>query len=114
MGSIGLLLSLFGSGLDRMQRVGEQAHIIIAEKEIINRLSTVNPAVQQKGVGDIGDWTYQWSARPISGFKHVSPHLGEMPYPRYLALFAIDVQIVRPERSEIGLQINRLGWRDTP
>ncbi|MCF7980433.1 MAG: prepilin-type N-terminal cleavage/methylation domain-containing protein [Pseudomonadales bacterium] len=114
MGSIGLLLSLFGSSLDRMQRVGEQAHIIIAEKEIINRLSVINPAKQQKGEGKFGDWAYQWSAHPITSFKHVSDYLGEIPYPRYLALFAIDIEIIRPERKTINLRIHRLGWRETP
>ena len=60
--SMGLLLSIFAGGLDRMSRVEVVSQQLIAEKEIVTRLSLVNPAVTATGEGAIGQWRYVWSA----------------------------------------------------
>ncbi len=112
--SMGLLLQLFGSGLDRMHRVGEHAKLIMAEKEIYHRLSTLNPATATQGKGEVFGWPYNWTARQVEPYRIISEGLGEQTFPRYVALYALDVSLERPERPNLGLEYLRLGWRATP
>lgn len=114
MASMGLMMNLFSSGLDRMHRVGSHAHQIIVEKEINNRLNTTNFARQSEGIGNVEGWSYLWKATQIEGFSHVSEMLGEIPYPRYVALFAIDITIESIAGKKIHWTVKRLGWQDTP
>lgn len=112
--SMGLLLQLFGSGLDRLNRVSLNAHRIIAEKEIINRLSTINPALTAQGKGVVEGLEYSWKAKQLKPYKHVSPALGEIPYPRYVALYQINIELLRQDGYQSHLEIMRLGWKSTP
>lgn len=110
--SMGLLLSLFGSGLDRLNRIEIQAQQIIVEKEVLSRLDFVNPAQQPMGEGVIGDWKYSWAALPVTKFERVADYFGVAPSPRYVALFKIDIQIKPDQYKEFNFQIERLGWQD--
>ncbi len=112
--SMGLLLQLFGSGLDRLNRVSLSAHRIVAEKEIINRLSTINPALSSKGKGVVEGLKYSWKVKQLKPYQHVSPTLGEIPYPRYVALYQINIELIRQDGYKSQLEITRLGWKGTP
>ena len=112
--AMGLLLQLFGSGLDRLNRVSLNAHRIIAEKEIINRLSTLNLALTSQGKGVAEGLEYSWKAKQLKPYKHVSPALGEIPYPRYVALYQINIELLRQDGKSSNLVITRLGWKSTP
>lgn len=112
--SMGLLLSLFGSGLERMARVEDQAQQIVVEKEILSRLSFINPAEIKSGKGTIGDWTYNWTASPSTDFQHVTDYFGAAPYPRYVALFNIDIDIKTDDSKIFEFRVERLGWRSNP
>ena len=112
--SMGLLLQLFGSGLDRLQRVGEQAHLIVAEREIHAQIGLLNLASRSSGTGLAAGWAYSWKARQIEPYRHVSGDLGEAPFPRYVALYAIDVVVERPERPDVEWETQSLGWRASP
>ena len=112
--SMGLLLQLFGSGLDRLNRVSLNAQRIVAEKEIINRLSTLNPALTSKGKGTVEGLEYSWQVKQLKPYKHVSPALGEIPYPRYVALYQINIKLIRHDGYQSHLEITRLGWKSTP
>jgi len=112
--SMGLILQLFGSGIDRMHRVGRHAKQIIVEKEIYSRLSTVNPAELTNGRGVVGDWSYDWTSGQIEPYQHISPVLGEAPYPRYVALYRLTVAMLGPEQESYELDIYRIGWREQP
>ncbi len=114
MPAMGIILQLFRSGLERLHKVGEQAHLIIAQKEIQHRLSTLNPAVKKQGSGVVEGWEYSWAARQKEDYRHVSESLGEIPFPRYVALYSIDVTLRREEQRDISWQMLRLGWRHTP
>jgi len=112
--SMGLLLQLFGSGLDRLNRVSLNAHRIIAEKEIINRLSTINPAQTSTGKGVVEGLEYSWEAKQLKPYKPVSPVWGETLYPRYVALYQINIELLREDGYRYYLEITRLGWKSTP
>lgn len=112
--SMGLLLSLFGNGLDRLERIENQAQQIVVEKEILSRLSLVNPAKENSGKGVIGDWGYNWTASPLTNFQHVTDYFGAAPYPRYVALFKIDIEIQPDDSQALELQVERLGWQSNP
>ena len=58
--SIGVLLQLFASGLDRMHRSGTVAHRILLERQIVSELKSVNPAQQNSGKGSAEGWHYSW------------------------------------------------------
>ena len=113
--SMGLILQLFGSGLDRMHRVGRHAKQTLYEKEIYARLSTVNPAVEKSGEGKLGDWSFNWTVDQVEEFKPVSDVFGDPPYARDIALYRVDVAVDRPDREEdYRLELFRLGWRGGP
>ena len=107
--SMGLLLALMGSGLDRLHRVGAQAQLIIAQKQISNRLSTINPAVVNSAEGQVAGIEFSWVARPQTKFRKVADPLGEVHTSRVAALFSIEITLkTEPERV---WTVTRLGWR---
>lgn len=112
--SMGLLLQIFGSGLDRLNRISLNANLIVAEKEIVNRLNTINPALVSRGQGVVEGFEFSWAAREVSSYMHVTESLGEIPYPRYVALYVIDIDLTRNGEPKTQLNITRLGWRDRP
>lgn len=111
---MGIILQLFGSGLERMHKVGTQAHLIIAQREVQHRLSTLNPALTKQGAGVAEDWEYHWTANKTEDFRLVSESLGEIIFPRYVALYAIDITLSREQQRDISWQMLSLGWRSTP
>ena len=111
---MGIILQLFGSGLERMHKVGTQAHLIIAQREVQHRLSTLNPALKKQGNGVVEGWEYHWTASQTEDYRHVTETLGEIPYPRYVALYAIEVTLSREQQRNINWQFLRLAWRSTP
>lgn len=112
--SMGLLLQLLGSGLDRLHRVGEHAHLMLVEKEIYSRLNTINAAVQVEGKGVAAGWSYQWKASRLEPYRHISGDLGEIPFARYVALYAIDVTIEWSGDDPVTMELLQLGWRASP
>lgn len=114
MASMGLLMNLFGSGLERMNKIGRHAHQIIAEKEIIHRLGSINFAKQQQGKDVVEGYHFAWAAKQIEDFRLVSETLGEGAFPRYIALYRIDITIERDSATNLNWHIKRLGWQDTP
>jgi len=109
--SMGLLLSLFVSSLDRMSRVETQSQQLIAEKEILGRLSLVNPAATRSGKGTAGQWTYSWSAEQVTEFRKITDYLsGEAP-PGHVALFLIRIEMRAPRGKTVERNIRRLGRR---
>jgi prepilin-type N-terminal cleavage/methylation domain-containing protein len=112
--SIGLLLQLLGSGLDRLHRVGEHARLMLVEKEIHSRLNTINAAVQVEGQGVAAGWNYQWRARRLEPYRQVSADLGEAPFDRYVALYTVNVSIEWSGDDPVNMELLQLGWRATP
>ena len=109
--SMGLLLSLFAGSLDRMSRVEAQSQRLIVEKEIVGRLSLVNPAATRSGKGTSGQWAYSWSAQPVTEFRKITDDLiGETP-PGNVALFLIRIEMRAPRGKTVELNIRRLGRR---
>ena len=111
MASMGLLLSLLANSLDRMSRVETHAQRLIVEKEILGRLSLINPAERQSGQGQIGKWTYSWQSQPLTNFQKITDYFNYDVPPRDVALFSISIEIGKPNVKTVNLEIQRLGWR---
>ena len=109
--SMGLLLSLFASSLDRIYRVEVQSQQLIVEKEIITQLSLVNPAITRSGQGKIGKWTYSWRSQPITEFREMTDDISGDTPPGRVALFSIAIEMGAPNGKTVELGIQRLGWR---
>jgi len=94
MMSIGVLLQLFGSGLDRVKRAGEVAHLLTAKRAIIHTLDGINPAAVSAGSGVAEGLRYSWKAVVEEPFQPL--HQYGRTFIRYeLALFAVAVDIER-------------------
>mgnify|MGYP001033784464 FL=1 len=109
--SMGLLLSLFAGSLDRMSRIELQSQQLIAEKEILGRLSLVNPAATRSGKGTSGQWAYSWSARQLTEFRKITDDLVAETPPGDVALFLIRIEMRAPHGKTVELSIRRLGRR---
>ena len=109
--SIGLLLSLFAGSLDRMSRVETQSQRLIVEKEIVGRLSLINPAATRTGKGSLGKWTYHWSSQPLTEFRKTTDYFSSDSTPRKVALFMINIRLGAANGKTVDIEIQRLGWR---
>ena len=109
--SIGLLLSLFAGSLDRMSRVETQSQRLIVEKEIVGRLSLINPAATRSGKGSLGKWTYNWSSQPLTEFRKTTDYFSSDSAPRKVALFIISIRLGAANGKTVDIEIQRLGWR---
>lgn len=109
--SMGLLLSLFASSLDRMSRVETQSQRLIAEKEILVRLSLINPALTRSGKGKVGQWTYTWESEPLTDFRKTTDYFSSDIPQSSVALFSIRIELAHPGNKTANLEIQRLGWR---
>ena len=110
MASIGVLLALFASGLQRMSRAETHAQQLIVEKEVLSRLSQVNPAISRSGSGEVGEWTFNWTARPLTGFKPVTDYFAS-DIPRSVAMFSISLELQKTGDKQAVFEFKKLGWR---
>ena len=109
--TLAALLSLFAAGLDRMQRMEQAAQQLIVEKEIVDRIASVNPVTQPTGEGYLGDWRYTWKARPQAEFKRVTDYFDSEAPTRHVALFVLDIEIEQAGGKSVTLAIKKMGWR---
>lgn len=110
--SMGVLMQLFGSGLDRLYRAGEHARIILAERQIVNALSRLNPASAAQGEGDIEGLHYRWKARPASPFLTMYDSTDTLR--RQVAMYDVQVVVERPADGEVTFVLKRMGWKSQP
>jgi len=110
--AMGLLLNLFASGLDRLHRVSRYSEFIVSQKEINNRLSTLNPALEQSGQGHVSGLLFSWRTSQLSAFQTVSDVLGEENTLRKVALFKIDVTLEAEQSAKREWSLVRIGWRE--
>lgn len=108
--SIGTLLQLFTSGLDRNQRIAQYAHLLTAQRTIAARLDQINPAQQQKGDGTAESLNYQWQAKITEPYQVI--YEAESDFPRELALYSITVELDKPRGGTHEFEIQQIGWRD--
>ena len=109
LASMGLLLSLFAGSLDRMSRVEMQSQRLIVEKEIVGRLSLINPAQTRSGKGNLGKWSYVWRSQPLTEFRETSAYFLSESAATEVALFTI--RLSTANKKPVDIELQRLGWR---
>ena len=108
--SMGVLLQLFGSGLDRIQRAGQTAHLVTAQRVIMHTFESINPAIQSEGEAEAEGLSYSWKAELREPFK---PMRGSEEYiKREIALFTISISVKTMRGKEYSFNFDQLGWRD--
>jgi len=108
MASIGVLIQLFGSGLDRVNRSGKAAHLLLAQKQIVVQLTDLNFAEISAGKGNVEGFQYTWKTTILEGF--VMPEQIARAMTAY-ALFTVTVTISMPGSRNYIFDIKRLGWK---
>jgi|LWDU01.1.fsa_nt_gi prepilin-type N-terminal cleavage/methylation domain-containing protein len=108
--SMGTLLQLFSSGLDRNYRVAEQAQLLVAQRSLVAMMDQVNPAAQKEGKGEIESLEYRWQATQSKPYQTIYEQ--ESHFPRELALFNIEIQINKPRGDVYTFNLQQLGWRN--
>lgn len=107
--SIGVLMQLFASGLDRMHRSGVVSHRILVERQIVSELRTINPAETISGKGSVEGQSYRWQAKAVSEFQLI--HVSMEPSGTSGALFNIHVELMRNGKPERAFELTLLGWK---
>ena len=110
--SIGILINLFAGSLDQLSRIENRAGQLVVEKEIVTRLSLVNPAKETAGQGEVGAWRYQWQSEPETEFRRLVDYFSSESPPRLIALFLVSVEIAGPGGTTKTLEIKRVGWKE--
>jgi len=110
MASLGVLLQLFGSGLDRTLRAGQQAHLLTSQRVIVHVLEGVNPATHQQGRGVAEGLPYHWTANIREPFLKIQDPEGLVD--REAALFTMTVNVQDARTGEYHFSFDQLGWRD--
>jgi len=109
MMSLGILLQLFASALDREHRVGETAHLLTAQRLIIHTIEGINPAINPNGKGIAEGLHYHWNAVVMEPFKKIQSPQGSIQ--RELALFSVKIGIVDARGKQHRFNATHLGWR---
>jgi len=108
--SMGVLLQLFGSGLDRIQRAGQTAHLLTVQRVIMHTFESINPAIQSEGKAESEGLSYTWKASLREPFR---PLRGSEAYiKREIALFTISISVKTMRGKEYSFNFDQLGWRD--
>ncbi len=108
--AMGLLLGLFATSLDRMSRIEVHSQQLIAEKEVVGRMSLINPAEWRTGTGRVGKWKFTWETEALSEFEPTTDYFSSDAPPRNVALFLIKVNMVYVEGKTVDFQLKKLGW----
>jgi len=107
--SIGILLQIFSSNLDKMHHSSIVAHRLLIEKLIVASLQDINPSLQSRGKGKVEGVSYQWSARPIVDFKKSNtPFIKDV---RVFAVYKVKVLLVGPKYIKYHFDVLLLGWK---
>jgi len=107
--SIGVLMQLFSSGLNRMHHAGEYAHLLVSERLILEALAQVNPASKAGGEGIAEGFHYRWRTHIESAWLPIYEPMGVLH--RQAAIYDVHVTIIRPEHPDADLTFKRLGWK---
>lgn len=108
MASLGVLLQIFGSGLDRLHRVDSQSHFLVAGYSIVTELEQVNPAQIRQGEGQIEGLHYRWEVQSQTPWRQA--YDVEEAWHRKLALFDLRVVMTLPSGADFSFTCKRLGW----
>jgi len=111
MASIGVLMQLFASGLDRTQRAGQVAHLLTAQRTIAHELEMLNPAVQKQGEGVAEGIHYRWKVYREAVMKTVYDPDGKLS--RQLGLFEVQVTMQHKRGKSRDFTLHLIGWKDS-
>jgi len=110
MASIGVLMQLFASGLDRTQRAGQVAHLLLAERSIMHELEVINPALQRQGKGVAEGIHYRWKAHGEVAMAPIYDPDGKLN--RQLGLFEVQVAMQNDRGKRSSFTLHLIGWKD--
>jgi len=111
MASIGVLMQLFASGLDRTQRAGKMAHLLTAQRVIVHELEVTNPAIQKSGKGVAEGLSYHWKASVSEPMRYVYDADGE--HYRQVGLFEIQVTVMSVSGKSRVFFFDQIGWKNS-
>ena len=69
-------------------------------------------AEKSQDAGTVAGWNYRWQAKQVEPFRPISADLGGVAGFRNIALYQVDIQILRPERNDALWTMRGLGWRN--
>ena len=108
MTSIGVLMQLFASGLDRTARAGRMAHFLAAERTIAHRLEVINPAIQKRGKGVAEGVRYHWRSSRIAPLVPIYDAEGISR--RKLGLFLLHITMQSDNNRQREFEMTLTGW----
>jgi len=112
MASLGVLMQLFGSGLERIQHAGQKAHMLASQRYIVHFLEDINPASQSDGKGVAEGLVFYWKASIQEPFHLI--YGSEGAGQREVALYDIKVRLQTAQQKQFVFVIKQLGWHQRP
>ncbi len=110
MVSMGVLLQLFSSSLNRMYKAGEIARNQLIEQQILQELQIVNPAEKNQGDILIEGQTFHWQASVKKELQLMPATQGELTAEKQAGLYQISVRATDHD-SPLTISWDQLGWK---
>ena len=107
--SLSVLYQLQSQDLRILFKSGEVAEKILIEKQIVQHIQNINPAVQNNGEGNIATYHYQWNTKQITVNKLVRDPANMSQ--KKVALYRININLKDADNKISSLQIDQLGWQ---
>ena len=104
------LFSWINSSLDTMSRVMEKNNSILAARNALAWIRTVNPMLKQNGTIYDGDLEISWHSVPVAPTRMGSGHLGGTSLYQ-LGLYDTDVKVVKQGRIIYSFTVRQAGFR---
>ncbi|MEQ1527909.1 MAG: prepilin-type N-terminal cleavage/methylation domain-containing protein [Methylococcales bacterium] len=109
--SMGVLLQLFSSSINRMHRAGEIARDQLIEQQILQELAVLNPAEKNQGDLVIEGQEYHWQATLKNKLQIMTETQGEFGVEKSAGLYEISVSGNDPDDSSLNMHWDQLGWK---
>ena len=110
--SLGILLQLFASATTRIHKASNHARIIIAQKQIYQKISAINLYDIQKGQGEIEGMIYQWKAEKKT--KYYPVYDGEGVLRNAIARYLIKVMLQQRNGKNRHFQWEQIALEKIP
>lgn len=110
--SIGVILQLFASSINRIYRTGEMAHDLLIQQQVMQELSLINPAEKKQGEITLAEKKYHWQVKQIKAPAVIPFTQEELITEKFAGLYQITVNIDDGAKNNTWhLQWDQLGWK---
>lgn len=109
--SMGVLLQLFSSSINRMHRAGEIADDLLIEQQIMQELVIMNPVQKNQGDYMVAGKKIHWQAVLKKELQVMPLTQNEFGTEKFVGLYEITVNFNGANGNPLSMHWSQLGWK---